>query len=56
MTDHLEYYGVNLHADSRGTCQFVIGASNSAYGDILQVDGTIILSRYPQERYPVESI
>ncbi|XP_044981220.1 lipase-like isoform X2 [Hordeum vulgare subsp. vulgare] len=56
VADHLEYYGVNLHADSRGTCQFVIGASNSAYGDILQVDGTIILSRYLQERYPVESI
>ncbi|VAH91979.1 unnamed protein product [Triticum turgidum subsp. durum] len=56
VADHLEYYGVNLHADSRGTCQFVIGTSNSAYGDILQVDGAIILSRYPQERYPVESI
>jgi hypothetical protein len=56
VADHLEYYGVSLHADSRGTCQFVIGSSNSAYSDIVQVDGTIILSRYPQEQHSVESI
>lgn len=56
VADHLEYYGVTLHADSRGTCQFVIGATNSAYSNILEVDGTIILSRYPQELHAVESI
>ncbi|KAM0913867.1 hypothetical protein ACQ4PT_011891 [Festuca glaucescens] len=56
VTDHLEYYGVSLHADSRGTCQFVIGSSNLAYSDIVQVGGTIILSRYPQEQHSVESI
>ncbi|CAM0874088.1 unnamed protein product [Alopecurus aequalis] len=56
VADHLEYYGVNLHADSRGTCQFVIGTSNSAYSDIRQVDGTIVISRYPQEQLPMESI
>lgn len=56
VADHLEYYGVTLHADSRGTCQFVIGTSNSADGDIVQVDGTIILSRYPQEQHSLASI
>nr|CAB3492166.1 unnamed protein product [Digitaria exilis] len=29
VADHLEYYGVTLHADSRGTCQYVMGAANS---------------------------
>ncbi|KAB8116024.1 hypothetical protein EE612_056949 [Oryza sativa] len=56
VADHLEYYGVSLHADSRGTCQFVIGSTNTAYGSILEVDRTIIMTRYPQEWHAVESI
>ncbi|KAF0896170.1 hypothetical protein E2562_019663 [Oryza meyeriana var. granulata] len=56
VADHLEYYGVSLHADSRGTCQFVIGSTNTAYSSILEVDRTIILARYPQEWQSVESI
>jgi hypothetical protein len=56
VADHLEYYGVSLHADSRGTCQFVIGSTNMAYGTILEVDRTIIMTRYPQEWHAVESI
>ncbi|KAL6908086.1 hypothetical protein ACP4OV_002256 [Aristida adscensionis] len=57
VADHLEYYGVTLHADSRGTCQFVIGATNSAYSYVRDVDGTIIFSRYlPQEPHVLESM
>ncbi|KAK3120653.1 hypothetical protein QOZ80_9AG0691520 [Eleusine coracana subsp. coracana] len=54
VADHLEYYGVTLHSDSRGTCQFVIGATNSEYSDIREADGTITVSRYPQETHAVE--
>jgi hypothetical protein len=53
VADHLEYYGVTLHSDSRGTCQF-IGATNSEYSHICEVDGTITISRYQQEPHAVE--
>ncbi|TKW02200.1 hypothetical protein SEVIR_8G230300v4 [Setaria viridis] len=56
VADHLEYYGVTLHSDSRGTCQFVMGAANSVYSYIREVDGTIILSRYAQEPHALESM
>ena len=56
VADHLEYYGVTLHADSRGTCQFVMGAANSVYSYVREVDGAIILSRYPQDPYALESV
>ncbi|AQK83977.1 alpha/beta-Hydrolases superfamily protein [Zea mays] len=46
VADHLEYYSVTLHADSRGTCQFVIGTANQVYNNIREVDGSIILLRY----------
>ncbi|AQK51587.1 alpha/beta-Hydrolases superfamily protein [Zea mays] len=46
VADHLEYYSVTLHADSRGTCQFVIGTTNQVYNYIREVDGSIILLRY----------
>lgn len=56
IADHLEYYGVTLHGDSRGTCQFVIGAANSVYSYVREVDGSIILSRYPEEPEALESM
>jgi hypothetical protein len=56
VADHLEYYGITLHADSRGTCQFVMGAANSVYSYVREVDGAIILSRYPQDTYTLESV
>ncbi|WVZ50055.1 hypothetical protein U9M48_001350 [Paspalum notatum var. saurae] len=56
VADHLEYYGVTLHADSSGTCQFVIGAANSVYSYVREVNGTIIVSRYPQEPHTLESM
>ncbi|AQK48686.1 Lipase [Zea mays] len=56
VADHLEYYDVTLHADSRGTCQFVIGAANQVYNYVREVDGSIILSRYPQEPQALESM
>jgi len=56
VADHLEYYGVTLHADSRGTCQFVMGAANSVYSYVREVDGAIILSIYPQDPYALESM
>jgi hypothetical protein len=56
VADHLEYYGVTMHSDSRGSCQFVMGSANSVYSYIREVDGTIILSKYAQESHILESI
>ncbi|AQL01870.1 alpha/beta-Hydrolases superfamily protein [Zea mays] len=56
VADHLEYYSFTLHADSRGTYQFMIGTANQVYNYIHEVDGSIILLRYMQEPRALESM
>jgi hypothetical protein len=56
VADHLEYYNITLHANSRGTYQFVTGTTNQVYNYIREVDGSIILLRYMEEPRALESM
>ncbi|XP_072975420.1 lipase-like [Typha angustifolia] len=53
ISDHLRYYGVDLRADSRGSCKFVMDNHILQYGQGL--DGSIILSRDPSLQSLIES-